>query len=347
MNVVVFSSPLQLLNALEAAQEFCLDPKQLSLLPFYVAGSASEPTIENVMQRFGLQPTGRFVLPPDAKAKGIRDRAWRTLGRRRVFLSLAKYVRDQRDVECLMLGNLGNRWQRSLALLAGYRELLVLDDGYGTVPLVHRLAEGDFAQFRLHSSLDRFVGLRSGLPEGLHFFTAYPLPALKAVRFTRNVYRHLRASVEQIHGGDQAWFLGQPLTKIGVMGVREYVAFVARQLDRLRSDYESVTYFPHRHEAKEIVVELEARGYVTRRYELPIEILGAEVAPGAVISFVCSALFNFSHILPGTTRLEMIVVRREDHAEAQGKASLDVGRYVSEEFPAIVPTTLSLPALGA
>ncbi len=297
-------SPLQLVNAIEYAAAVG-DPVHLCLR----AGVAQ------------LGDTGRLFAP--SLPRGVTmSGPWRSATRSPMTTARKRLIGDANS------GQL-----RALTTFTGAQDLVVVDDGSGTLSLARRLARGlPLARHgKQESSLHRVLGaaasvrMRTAAEDGrLTVFTAYPeadaVSALRSLGATvvRNDYSWLRSSAFVTDATDaEHVVVGSALVDDGYLDADAYATWLAGLARE-----GAVTYLPHRRERRESLSRWAAiDGVEVRRPVLPIEILLAGM-PGVrrVTTLPSSVVATLSTLLDPSVHLDVTHVpehwftSRADHS---------------------------------
>jgi hypothetical protein len=291
-NAYIVSSPLQLLNALEAQRAFAPARQMLMVVE-------SQHVIAHMKPMIASEDWDDVdLISIDARPSRLGRRFTELVGALRARRALDRVARAWSSVDRLFLGNLNNVYARHLANVVPHRSLIVLDDGTATVDIAHRrrAAVGRdrpwWANVRI-GMRERLMGADGREPDRLLFFSTYDVEVGPNDTLVRNGYERLREQMTRLGVGDETLFLGQPLVETGEMLADRYLAYVRAARDHLgRAGF---VYAPHRHEAHDRVERLGMElGVPVRWSDVPIEIalVRSGRLPRVLASFHSSALDN-------------------------------------------------------
>lgn len=292
-DVFILSSPLQVLNALEAR-----------------AALASAESIAVVIE--GPCPQSNAQL-----WAALREASWDsvlTISFRSTLLG-GRYVNVRPAVAALRAAPiarlfLGHHFDLALHLANSvpHRETYLLDDGVATIAVsARRTGRGPdirdntpalkwFARRFLLRVRDR---LRLGDVPALHYFTVYDgLPSDSANIMHRNTLALLHAAKRRETSTGEIWFLG--------IGSEAVFRSRARYLDylreiRRREPSATFRYLPHRNESADLIEAVRiGAGMTPLLPDAPVELhlVRQSRTPRAVASFISSALYMVGVLFP-------------------------------------------------
>ncbi|HVI28370.1 hypothetical protein [Hansschlegelia sp.] len=331
-DLVVVSSPLQVLNAIEWRRRASGGPADVVLLGDRAGGrDAALALLKREAALWGrilehpgrprpsrwLPAFGRDVL--DAGHRASLERLAKTLGRRR-FLAFGDY----RNVS-----------QRALAATVAHEELILLDDG-SVAPQVAAARAGRDApspeRFRpgwLRTELGRrTLGERAPAdPPRLAYFTIYERLMRERVaasdRILPHAYETWRAATGAAARGGEVWLLGSNHVEAGICSAGDYRRVVLAGLAALKAEGRSgpFLYRPHRGEDKARAAALAREGGMTLAADgAPAELAFLETRPrpGAVLVVASSAADTLSVLDPDLEILRVALPvnylrRQRDH----------------------------------
>ena len=303
------STPLQVLNAVEARQELG-DPSARAVLILFqrrwehYAGAAGLPAA--LTAAFDEVIPLRLEIPaPDGKPWGAVNALRRN--RRSVLRILAGF--DSHAIRMVLLTNQWNRDMRYLAAKAG-TQIVFADDGTSTASYLRACAEwGAAADWRLgFAKRGRLVNLAAASLYRLIYgrfmprsrpnlmFTHYRTLAEEAgFPVMVNEYRWLRSTygMGQTGTDSTAHFLGAPLVERGEVSEKEYLRWLREAVEH-KPELEW-TYVPHPAESDRWLERVSREtGVICKRMQAPYELsLLMEARPPSVIaSWFSSALEN-------------------------------------------------------
>ncbi|MBB3973784.1 hypothetical protein [Hansschlegelia beijingensis] len=332
VDLVVVSSPLQVLNAIEWRRRDVDAPADLVLLGDRAGGRDAalallkrEPGLWRKILEHPGRPRPAGWLP--AFGRDVLD-----AGHRASLERLAAQLGPRRT---LVFGDYRNVSQRALAAAVAHEELILLDDG-SVAPQVAAARAGLAApapeRFRpgwLRTELGRrTLGERApAAPPRLAFFTIYePLMRGRLAgsdRIVPHSYEGWRAAAASAGRGDEVWVLGSNHAEAGICSGEDYARVVLAGLAALRAEGRPgpFLYRPHRGEDKAKAAALaRAGGMELAEDGAPAELayLEARRRPAAVLVVASSAADTLSVLDPGLEILRVALPanylrRQRDH----------------------------------
>ncbi len=308
--IYLVSTPLQLINAIEARHHFgsapgitghCLFIANLKYnTQVQLQGMLSMSEWDSVaflfrMKRREYAGAGLFIhhllLP-------FKERA----AAQRVIKSLK---RQNNDNGTLFLGNYAGRlFYRVARHFSG--KIVLLDDGAGTREIYNlRKAEQESGLPHFFSralSLKKRAGLiaagigKSGIPGNVSFFSCF-LNGIDDPAVVRNDYSFISALAGSKPVRNIVYFAGSPLVELGVLDIREFLNVIIGIRNFYSGKGLELVYILHRLERKSRSL-LEREGIIIRSINIPLEaaLLQEEALPVILASFYSSALLT-THVI--------------------------------------------------
>ncbi len=322
MNVFLLTSPMQLINALEARHHFGLAPEACVLvaLPKTPVSLRQLQAIAGEQGAWGathLWPLFDVEGDDAPGGMGRARRAWRSRARRRRRAAQLRALAQRLGrVERVFLGLYYQKLMRHFANVTAADEVVLLDDGAGTLGNNRWRKERAFSlahqpwQKRLVGRLRAALyGVDLGEVEHVTFFTSFDIDVDARDRQVRHDYARLRAQAQEKPLSEAVYFLGQPLVEFGIVSEDVYAAGL-RAADAYFAG-RPVTYIPHRNESREAPAraQIAALGWALQSFDLPIEyeLCARGPLPSAVAGFYTSALVNCQTIF--RDRMELVAFR--------------------------------------
>jgi len=319
-------SPLQYINALEAASAFGLQPSQC-----YLALGESKK----------LPATGRQVrsLIDPAKWRAIQsvsgfpaaggiNRAHKELLH---LLGAREYARDANSLirrarsECegidlLFIGDYRPANFRHFIGAIPEARVWLLDDGSVTHQVVrfrkdanspHLYAKPFARENPLLLARARASGLRFAEPAALGYFTCYDVDPPPSDEVRTHDYAHFRAQYPALEAVPEVWFLGANHVENRFTSSKKYLALLRRVREFYRG--EKVVYLPHRGENDKKAASIAKLGFEVKNFDLPIEIAIGQSGrfPRVLAGIASSAIDNLSVILQDRIEIHLFCVGKD------------------------------------
>lgn len=322
--VFIASTPLQYINAREAAESFDVVPQALVIPLLHHNRSVFER-----MDPDGFWPEMIFVsrsYPDISKKLGWSGKWLRLVSDWFFYRRLTDLAKQLAPVHTLFVGFYDAYYQRHFANQLAPDRLVAVDDGAATVNIHRRRRTGPTplrrpATIRLRHSL---LGVEYDEFPEITLFTAYDLDK-NYDRVVRNQYRHFRNRCDRsIQRDDDVWLLGQPAIVDSYMELSSYVRCVRDVVDAY-SDASNVRYIPHPRERRDTVKTiLNQTAVKLKQTDGPIEweLTTASVWPQRLVGFCTSAIQTCRKIFGDRLPTDVILpdpavwrVKSEDIAE--------------------------------
>ncbi len=313
-HVFLVKSPLQLLNAIEARHHYALAKEDC-----YLVIMADRKSYPQLMRQVVASEQWQHVIPIYTVPLCFGD-PWREIADFKDFMRhrdtrlrssffsirrLNRLVRSIRNVGYVFLGDNNNVYMRHFAHRVRHQQTVLLDDGTATLEIARQRLQGikrrkpDRIIRELKHLAKRYLqGLRDEQLAQVEFFTVYNIEIALPDQRVENRFQYLRRHAQQLEQSQDAYFLGSPLSEVGLMDENEYL----RQLHVVQQRWPDakMLYVAHRRESADKLRIIESQlGLGVVRFDFPIEYQVAVLGPRPqqVISFFTSALDNLQQIL--------------------------------------------------
>ncbi|MBV1870767.1 MAG: alpha-2,8-polysialyltransferase family protein [Gammaproteobacteria bacterium] len=279
MRLYVISSPLQLINAIEARERFTHSGDDV--LIYIYRKQADLDSVSGILDKqwadisyFGLSTFTRLFYPQLLRhlfKKNTIDRVY--LG---YPYNIRAHIANVCDVDT---------W--------------LLDDGTFTLWLNEELSKPASELWQPPSIADRLLGRHVDLSY-LHkvvFFTTYDIQPPQSQLVVRNDFSCIKRQIVAKLAGEEVLFIGTPVEGRMLSSLEDFLS----AMKQVRAFYgqRKVVYALHRHEDEKMRrAQLEPLGISTVRFDTPLEVAcyEREDAPFEIASFTSSALANLHDI---------------------------------------------------
>jgi hypothetical protein len=307
MNVFLVTSPLQLLNALEAQRHFRL-PVEVCDLLLLVRGSPGNR--QQLTRLVDASDWNRMHVVSRSRGNGFLD--WLSMQKR-----LAAFGRG--PVERLFVGNYLSELQRPMVRKLAPRSVWSLDDGTATLwvdELRRKIGQcREETRLRLAPLLRRILfGVKDAHVDRLNYFTIYPVHPRPGEEVVKNTYERLRDLPKSWQRIEEVYFLGEPYSEDKIMpSVEVYMHY----LEDVREHFgdSPMVYLPHRREdAGKLKVIERGLGVTIKSFGMPVEYALCKhgLRAACIGSFVSSALGNCQVIFRGTVPIKSFQIHPKD-----------------------------------
>tara|TARA_R110001583_G_scaffold185625_1_gene345858 strand:- start:8260 stop:9291 length:1032 start_codon:yes stop_codon:yes gene_type:complete len=286
-HLVAISSPLQLINAMEALSHHRLQPEDCQLIVRAVAGTQNDKVIRELLN----EASWASIYWYDSKSK---------------FLMLPKLLHHFKGShwQVVVGGELTPWWLNTLYANIEMESLVLVDDGVMTLADHDKyLSKGRLPE-KTKGFKDKVLGLLGfntmsfEIESPLELFTIFDLESTQYCSVSKNEMRVLRQQLAERQAfaddGDIV-FVGQPLVGIGMVTwktVKQHLLAV-----RSQSPTGRVIYCTHRNEDAEDISRIrELDGFEVVTFPCPIEIglSRLEQPISMLVGFCSTALFTLN-----------------------------------------------------
>lgn len=279
MRLYVISSPLQLINAIEARERFPHSGEDV-LLYIY----RKQADLDSV--------------------SGILDKQWAEIK----YFSLSAFTRlfyplllrrllEKNTIDRVYLGYPYNI-RAHIANVCDV-ETWLLDDGTFTLWLNEELSKASSELWKPPSIADRLLGRRVDLSylNKIVLFTTYDIQTPQSQVVVRNDFSRIKSQITEKPAGEEVLFIGTPVEGRMLPSLEHFLS----AMKQVRAFYgqRKIVYALHRHEDEKLrQAQLEPFGISTVRFNTPLEVACYERrdAPFEIASFTSSALGNLHDI---------------------------------------------------
>ena len=290
-NLFLITSPLQLINAIEAKSHFKLTSNIL-----VVIFTEHQSKNKNQISRLINEDEWDHVIRFDQRLKNTKT----------TFLRQIKLVKllQKKSYNMLFCGDFSSINKMIIANVKK-KKVYLMDDGAVTInrhlnelggknstqkiPLKRKIRQWRFNLF----------GLKTIPTDTINIFTSYELTPHGNEEIIRNELKYFRETfLANATIDNTVYFLGQPLSDIQIIGRETYL----RYIKAIRNYYGTkIVYIPHRAEhTMQDIEEMEDELFEVMYTDLPIELefITTNRYPMQIGSFFSSALFTLNIIYP-------------------------------------------------
>jgi len=280
VNLYIASSPLQLLNCIEARDRFHANEENHL---FFIYKKSIDLEQAKPLLKHGWTSRKFFK--------------WTKLSRLFYGVMLRSYLSRVKGARNLYLGypyNIRAHIANSTA-----SNVWVVDDGNYSVWLADQLENADSGIWRRPSLADRLLGRRVSTEylREAKFFTIYPVLERSSHLSVINDFQCVRANLANMEETEEVIFIGSPVVGNLVQFSSQFVELMAEVSKYY--NYQRVSYVAHRYEdVDELKDLLGGLNFEIKRFATLIEMqfMIDEQKPRALASFTSSALVNLNLI---------------------------------------------------
>ena len=320
VNLFLISTPLQLVNVLEAKRELKISDE--SSVAIFLTYSSNLISIQKIIDRSQWKEI--YFIDDDIESLRKHEENFRT---RRLWPVLKKAVANYqkikslikqfREVDALVVGYYLGLENLHIMNNIRYNSLYLLDDGIATIEINERrkknisFLQHQSTEFYLKAWFKKYIlGYDIKHPESVTFFTIYDIEVSPRDRLIKHNYREAKKQIKGLEKTNDVFLLGQPLSEIHPEIVSEATYFDYLLQVQEMWPHNSLVYIPHRDEASDKISRIENNLNIkVQRIELPIELflLNQEKKPSLLAGFITSALPNCKEIFGN--ELEIVAIR--------------------------------------
>lgn len=288
----IVSSPLQLINAIEAIQHFKTQDNSLVIVYY---SNDSFQSVQQLKTLISFYPWS-MVYEVGGEKKGSK------------FLEYLKLLFNfkKQSYDYCFVGHFGHFQMNSLANLH-VQHIYCIDDGVATLFYHTTLLNPSvvvkkkwsqkvkdirfkFFGFKVHMNKDR-----------INYFTMFNLKPLHKELIIKNDFKYIKKyqKLQQSIDPHLVYFLGQPLVDVQFMNLEVYIEYIKAIKKYFREKDMKIMYIPHRKETllDELKVLEDDFFYIQPLSEgIELFLIKAYVIPAIVVSFVSTALFTLSKL---------------------------------------------------
>jgi hypothetical protein len=350
MMIYLVSTPLQLINAIEARNYFGPDGDSDHQLLIANFKYNTQRQMEKILE---LYPWDRAVFLLKKRHEELQGVTllWHHLifpfKERLVARKVAGFIEDyiSTPISTVFLGNYASRLFYKIAQL--FRgEKILLDDGAGTLETYNlrlkELSSGVPHPWNKRLSLIKRAELlilgikRSVVPQNIRFFSCFlEVPDNPAV--IKNTYSLFSGLAGNKEREPVVYFVGSPLVELGILEINTFRKAILKIREYYSERGLAFVYINHRLE-KEGKLSAPHQEINTRSFALPFElelILGTSM-PAVVASFYSSALVTTFRIFNSSMEINAFDIRELDVTKVDPSEMNEIYRvysnYSSESF---------------
>lgn len=290
-HLVAISSPLQLINALEAMLFNDLDSNDCQLIVRSLPGTQNDRFIRQQIDKHHWSSIYWY----DSKSK-IR--------------SLPKLLRQFKGSRwsTVIGGELTAWWMNTLYQNIAFDRFILVDDGTMTLAdYDNHLSQGTLPKKTKGLKdwilrLQGFKTMKFQIEPTLELFTIFDLEDTPWCKVQKNEMKGLQQQLSERHAIDvdgDLVFVGQPLASMGMITWKTQQKYLIAVQQRSPSG--RVLYCPHRSEPEQILDQIAAlKGFNITRFDCPIELglIQLELPIAQLTGFCSTALFTLSRFYP-------------------------------------------------
>ncbi|WP_066356018.1 hypothetical protein [Aliarcobacter skirrowii] len=286
-NLILASSPLQVINALEAIYYF-----KLKNIVFVLKFNKMINNINQIEEQ---------IKSLDDKIEIIRIHP---VGGSKFF----KYVNNIKNLnkyeyDKIILGEFGT-FSRVLIANLNKNKVLLVDDGTATIVDFEKTIKlNKINKFNFRELRFLFYGLKINVKDKLNFFTYYDLEKLPDVEVIKNNLEYMRKDfvLNNIDYCDTIFFFGQPSEIFS--DKKELELYLYKIVNKFGD--KKIFYIPHRSQTKDEInnIRLMNKNIKILEINMPVEryFLDNGIYPKHVISYISTALTTTKILFPECT----------------------------------------------
>ena len=286
------STPLQLLNAIEAKHFFKLDHSSLVIL--WDSKNALEQ--QHIRSVLDLVKWDRIIFLDRKKKFKIFH-----------FSKIIKQLKKEK-FEYLFVGYISLILSQIFLSNISAKYSLALDDGTTTIYIQRQEAKKLSGGERFRAFRYQFLGLSFHYLPIVNSFTSFNfLPNHKNQKLITHNYSFLKSLIKKgIKKSEYIYFIGVPLLAVNTISKNTFVDLLKKIQHYYKEKKQKVLYIPHRRESED---DLKLVPFEKRRVNRPLElefILGVE-QPTALATFFSSVFFNLHHIASNVATTSFVI----------------------------------------
>lgn len=335
-----------MLNAVEAKHFFKLRTEDCILI--VMGDRKSQPQILKLASGMGewdnivvLNESPLFIGNPLEKKAPYKSKLWGASFFKKSFFYVRRLNRIKKylgEVEYIFVGYPRYVYMRHFINITPHKQVFLLDDGNATIRLAKErrfpaITENVVGwKKRLKTSAKRILqGVKDDEKETLGFFTIYNIEAGANDSIVKNDFDYIRSRLDLLETTDEIYFLGSPLSEVGILAQDEYFEYLKRVKDYYKDN--KIVYIVHRRESWDKLKRLERElDFHIELFDYPIEYQLVMIGPRPAVlaSFFSSALDSCSLIFENKLQ---IVAFKIDVVNGLRKDEVDeiYTNYVSNE----------------
>lgn len=303
INLFIITSPLQLINAIEAKDYFKTNNNKLVAI-FTEFKSKNKDQILRLIDENEWED----VLYFDMRPEGTSTTFFRQI-------KLVKLLRSN-VYDHIFCGDLSSSINLILSNI-DKRKVYLVDDGATTINRhLNELNQDKQHKTSLKNKLRKLrfniFGIKTNLKDTVNMFTSYNLLPNGNEEIIKNNLSYFKENYLNNSALDNSvYFLGNPLVKYNMISREKYFEYVS---NIKKSSKNKILYIPHRSESDfEDIKKLEDENFEIYYPELPIELelIFNNIYPSKVYSFFSSALFTLNIIFEKTDVVALKINKKD------------------------------------
>lgn len=313
-NLYIASTPLQLLNVLEAMHYF---NTQNNILVIILNGV--QKNTDQIEQLLANVKVDELIKIYPAKISKFTQ-----------YVKLINQLKEN-EYDYLFSGDFGTT-QRVIIATLKKEKVYLLDDGAATINLYNKFFKNNkFNQYNLKTLRYLLFGFKIQIKEQVNLFTIFDFEPLKRIDIVKNDLSNLRSNFNVSKNNinnKMVYFLGQPVTCL-FEKTDVYKSNIVK-LSQLYSN-KKIIYIPHRAEKEDTynaILELQLKNIEICVLDKGVELyfLEQNIYPQEVISHVSTALFTLKNIYPDCIS-RYIPIPHSDNPKYESKEVQEVYDY--------------------
>ncbi|TAL60203.1 MAG: hypothetical protein EPN85_07685 [Bacteroidetes bacterium] len=336
VNLFLISTPLQLINVIEAKKE--LNISNESSVVIFMAYSINLTVIKKI-----IDPTlwkEIYFINEDLEAlkkheENFKKRRLFAVFRKAAsnFSKIKKIVKQFERVDNLIVGYYLNLENLHVMNSVKFNKLYLLDDGVATIDINNR-RKNNWSFFKNQSwelyfkmaFKKYFLNYRIKHPPAACFFTIYDIKQGLNDQVIRHTYKEVKKQIKGLSKTDEVFFLGGSYSEVHpeMLIETEYFDYLSKISNYFKPKH--LIYVPHKDESSEKLERIKSDLNITVRViELPIELflLNQKEMPKTISGMTTSALPNCKEIFGEEIEIVAIKINSEKVVNKSSLAVLD------------------------
>lgn len=341
VNIFLISTPLQLINSMEAKNHFGIDQStSILLVNAYASNLETIIKLLNHEDWLSVQFIEDSVSKQQEHEENIKKlRFYPAI--KRLFASksrLDNMIKSVDRINYLFVGYYLSLENLHFINSTRHNHIVLLDDGIATIEINRRrknresLFNAWSAEFLAKALMKKILfGYKLNHPNSVTYFSNYSIDVPSYDKLIRNDYNFIRQQIGSKTKLQVVYFLGQPLSEINPKILKEetYLHYIQTILDYLSPL--KVIYIPHRDEDKSKINRIREKLRVEiLEIRVPFEwfLISAKERPVKVAGMVTSALPNCKSLFRGEIEFLSFKIKEKDYIQSGIMQSiLDTYRY--------------------
>ncbi len=278
----VVSSPLQLMNAIEAVHHFKVQEPILLIL--YVDNPRTQEQMQKLKSMIPWHGSYSLALPQTLKGR---------LG----FALAVKRLKKEMNLPSLryiFVGDYEGDHMNHVVNSFDAKEVYLVDDGMVVSFYQKHQHKKKSFKVRIRHLLYRLLGYKLALIK-YRFFTIYEF---KDAPVVRNEYRFFKSYIDKKEQIKALYFVGQPLVELGIVSMSDYKELLESIATHYRD--QKRIYVGHRAQDRAVMEPIvEDLGFVYQEFSNPLELemIFAEKVPSDFATFYSTALMTLPYFV--------------------------------------------------